>query len=91
MRKIGNEVNANNTTKGNGRVGVFRRVGQVRGGIGELGRKRKRAEERRGSFWRKKAVRRVGLAYRELIGSLYESWTIGIERVYKQLNNNTIR
>jgi len=25
----------------------------------------------------------VGLAYRELIGSLYESWTIGIERVYK--------
>ena len=31
----------------------------------------------------KKAVRRVGLAYRELIGSLYESWTIGIERVYK--------
>jgi len=27
----------------------------------------------------------VGLAYRELIGSLYESWTIGIERVYKWL------
>jgi len=27
----------------------------------------------------------VGLAYRELIGSLYESWTIGIERVYKEL------
>jgi len=25
----------------------------------------------------------VGLAYRELIGSLYESWTIGIGRVYK--------
>jgi len=25
----------------------------------------------------------VGVAYRELIGSLYESWTIGIERVYK--------
>jgi len=25
----------------------------------------------------------VGLAYRELIGSLYESWTIGIEGVYK--------
>jgi len=25
----------------------------------------------------------VVLAYRELIGSLYESWTIGIERVYK--------
>jgi len=26
----------------------------------------------------KKGVRWVGLAYRELIGSLYESWTIGI-------------
>jgi len=25
------------------------------------------------------------LAYRKLIGSLYESWTIGIEKVYKQL------
>jgi len=24
----------------------------------------------------------VCLAYRELIGSLYESWKIGIERVY---------
>jgi len=34
-------------------------------------------------FGREKAVRRVGVAYRELIGSLYESWTIGIERVYK--------
>jgi len=34
-------------------------------------------------FWREKAVRRVRLAYRELIGSLYESWKIGIERVYK--------
>ena len=56
MRKLGNEVNANNTrntnntTKGNGRVGVFRRVGQVRGGIGELGRKRRGSEERRGNF-----------------------------------------
>jgi len=28
-------------------------------------------------------MRRVGVAYRELIGSLYESWTIGIEKVYK--------
>ena len=27
----------------------------------------------------------MGLAYRELIGSLYESWTIGIGRVYKLL------
>ena len=56
MRKLGNGVNANNTrntnntTKGNGRVGVFRRVGQVRGGIGELGRKRRGSEERRGNF-----------------------------------------
>ena len=37
----------------------------------------------------KKAVRRVELAYRELIGSLYESWTIGIERVYKLLIVNS--
>ena len=34
-------------------------------------------------FDEKKAIRRVGVAYRELIGSLYESWTIGIGRVYK--------
>ena len=34
-------------------------------------------------FGEKRPVRRVGVAYRELIGSLYESWTIGIERVYK--------
>ena len=51
--------------------------------LGGFGRKRRISEERRERFWRKKAVRRVGLAYRELIGSLYESWTIGIERVYK--------
>ena len=38
-----------------------------------------------GGFLVKKAVRGVVLAYRELIGSLYESWTIGIERVYKEL------
>ena len=40
MRELENGVNANNTrktrnanntTKGNGRVGLFRRVGQVRG------------------------------------------------------------
>ena len=29
-------------------------------------------------------------AYRELIGSLYESWTIGIERVYKQLIHSIV-
>ena len=39
----------------------------------------------------KKAVRRVGLAYRELIGSLYESWTIGIGKVYKKLIHNIIQ
>ena len=42
-------------------------------------------------FGREKAVRRVGVAYRELIGSLYESWTIGIERVYKKLIHNIIQ
>ena len=56
MRELENEVNANNTrnannanntTKGDGRVGVFRGVGQVRGGVGGLGRKRRRAEERK--------------------------------------------
>ena len=31
------------------------------------------------------------LAYRELIGSLYESWTIGIERVYKKLIHTIIQ
>ncbi|EKY08042.1 hypothetical protein HMPREF9078_01027 [Capnocytophaga sp. oral taxon 380 str. F0488] len=31
----------------------------------------------------KKGYERVGLAYRELIGSLYESWKIGIERVWE--------
>ena len=36
-------------------------------------------------------MRRVGLAYRELIGSLYESWTIGIERVYKLLIHTVIQ
>ena len=33
----------------------------------------------------------MGLAYRELIGSLYESWTIGIERVYKELTHSIIQ
>ena len=33
----------------------------------------------------------MGVAYRELIGSLYESWTIGIERVYKELINSIIQ
>ena len=59
--------------------------------LGGFGRKRKSSEEGRERFWRKKGVRRVGLAYRELIGSLYESWTIGIERVYKLLIYNIIQ
>ena len=33
----------------------------------------------------------MGLAYRELIGSLYESWTIGIGRVCKYLTYNIIQ
>ena len=32
---------------------------------------------------RRKSVFKMGLAYRKLIGSLYESWKIGIERVFK--------
>ena len=36
-------------------------------------------------------MRWVGLAYRELIGSLYESWTIGIGRVCKKLIHSIIR
>jgi len=36
-------------------------------------------------------MRRVVVAYRELIGSLYESWTIGIERVYKLLIHSIIQ
>ena len=59
--------------------------------LGAFGRKRRSSEEGRERFWRKKGVRRVGVAYRELIGSLYESWTIGIERVFKKLINNMIQ
>ena len=58
--------------------------------LGAFGRKRRVSEEERERFWRKKAMRRVGLAYRELIGSLYESWTIGIGRVYKWLNDSIV-
>ena len=39
----------------------------------------------------KKGYDKGGVAYRELIGSLYESWTIGIERVYKKLIHNIIQ
>ena len=43
-----------------------------------------RKREGRG-FGEKRVLDGWGVAYRELIGSLYESWTIGIGRVYKQL------
>ena len=33
-----------------------------------------------------KGTGRVVLAYRKLIESLYESWKMGIEKVYKYLN-----
>ena len=33
-----------------------------------------------------KGIGRVVLAYRKLIGSLYESWKMCIEKVYKYLN-----
>jgi len=39
-------------------------------------------EERKGAEKNFDEKRLLG-GYRELIGSLYESWTIGIERVYK--------
>ena len=58
--------------------------------LGVLERKRRSSEEERERFWRKKGIRWVGLAYRELIGSLYESWTIGIGRVYKWLNDSIV-
>ena len=46
------------------------RKSDVLGLLGAFGRKRRASEEERERFWRKKAIRRVGLAYRELIGSL---------------------
>ena len=38
-----------------------------------------------------KGTGRVVLAYRKLIGSLYESWKMGIEKVYKYLDINFLR
>ena len=38
-----------------------------------------------------KGIGRVVLAYRKLIGSLYESWKMGIEKVYKYLNISFLR
>ena len=69
----------------------FRRVGQVRGGVGGFGRKRKSSERRVEVKGKKSEVMWVSLAYRELIGSLYESWTMGIDRVYKKLINTIIQ
>ena len=59
--------------------------------LGDFGRKRNSSEVGQEGFWWKKAMRRVGVAYRELIGSLYESWTIGIEGVYKWLIHTIIQ
>ena len=78
MRKWGNEEMSSDKN----RFWQVRLVGQI-GQVRESGRKRRSSEEGREGFWWKKGVRWVGLAYRELIESLYESWTIGIEKVYK--------
>ena len=67
------------------------RKSDVLGLLGVLERKRRSSEEGRERFWRKKGIRWVGVAYRELIGSLYESWTIGIGRVYKLLIHTVIQ
>ena len=53
------------------------------GAVRKIRKETEVSKRRLGEILVKKGVRRVGLAYRELIGSLYESWTIGIERVYK--------
>ena len=61
---------------------------------GSVRRIRKETEKfgrEEGEFLMKKGCKGVVLAYRELIGSLYESWTIGIERVYKKLIHNIIQ
>ena len=85
-----------NFAKGASRTGSVSHTGKIFGKvytakwrIGVFGRYRRSSEEGREGFWWKKAIRRVGVAYRELIGSLYESWTIGIERVYKLLIVNS--
>ena len=68
-----------------------KRLKALLGRAKEMERYRRSSEESWEKFWWKKGVRWVGLAYRELIGSLYESWTIGIERVYKKLIHNIIQ
>ena len=100
MREWVNEVkannarnirNANNATKRNGRGGLFRRVGQFRGGAGGFGRKRRKPKDGKKGFWWKKGVMRVELGYRKDIGMMNEWWTIGIERVCKKLINSLIQ
>jgi len=58
-------------------------------------RKTKNIKSELGGFLVKKGCEEGGLslyrAYIELIGSLYESWTIGIERVCKKLINSIIQ
>ena len=67
------------------------RKSDVLGLLGVLERERRDSEGSWEEFWWKKGIRWVGLAYRELIGSLYESWTIGIGRVCKKLINSLIQ
>jgi len=56
-----------------------RRVETIRG-VRKETEKNGRGE---GEILVKKGYKEGGVAYRELIGSLYESWTIGIGRGYK--------
>ena len=63
------------------------KMGRVKG-FGRYRRETEGCVEVKAKRW---AVIWVGLAYRELIGSLYESWTIGIERVCKKLINSLIQ
>ena len=63
--------------------GGKRRLMALLGRAEEIERYRRSSEGRTWVKGKRGAVKWVGLAYRELIGSLYESWTIGIERVYK--------
>ena len=50
-----------------------------------------RYEKKRKGSEHLEGYRRVVLAYRKLIGSLYESWKMGIEMVYKYLDISFLR
>ena len=92
INRLVNGVNVNNTTNQLCQsFKLWQSVCRKKWHIGGFGRYRRDSEEGWERFWWKKGIRRVGLAYRELIGSLYESWTIGIERVCKKLIHNMIR